>query len=248
MHIMSSRTARSRDRLYAMSRCLIIVGVAMAEGWPDCHMALAQDGAPRFMSLPQPPYSDDWQGAYDDPPSEQGYCPPNSNCPPLLQNIEEARHVAIYGVLGLGTPVGSTGLELGIRPWRLLEVSGGLGLGVSVHNSVQWAFMPRLRLGRGHHAFVMGVGLSVGEYTASGPGIDDDPFKYVPNPDTVARVIWSNFELGGELWSGCGFAFRYFFGYGKALRASPTTQHPQLAPDLRAYDVLYTGIGLGYVF
>ena len=137
---MSSRTARSRDRLYAMSRCLIIVGVAMAEGWPDCHMALAQDGAPRFMSLPQPPYSDDWQGAYDDPPSEQGYCPPNSNCPPLLQNIEEARHVAIYGVLGLGTPVGSTGLELVIRPWRLLEVSGGLGLGVSVHNSVQLSF------------------------------------------------------------------------------------------------------------
>jgi len=166
----------------------------------------------------------------------------------LPQNEEKPRHVAIYGVLGFGTPVGSAGLELVLRPWWLLEISGGLGLGSSVHNSVQWAFMPRLRIGQGPHAFVMGVGLSGGEYTASGPGIDDDPSQFVLDPDTVARVIWSNFELGGELWSACGIALRWFFGYGKALRASPTTQHPQLARDLRAYDVPYTGIGLGYVF
>src|SRR5664279_3007542 len=65
MHIMSSREASSRDRLCAISRCIIIVSVAMAEGWPDFHMALAQDGAPQSMSLPQPPYSGDRQGAYE---------------------------------------------------------------------------------------------------------------------------------------------------------------------------------------
>ena len=74
------------------------------------------------------------------------------------------------------------------------------------------------------------------------------PENSIPDPNTVARVLWANFELGGELWSTGGFAFRYFFGYGRALLATPTTAHPDLDWNIRAYDVPYVGLGFGYAF
>jgi len=168
----------------------------------------------------------------------------------------EAEHVptrphdsAVYIATGLGTPVGAWGFEGVHRILPMLELSGGFGLGGSAMSYqkdagfthvVQWAVMPRLRLGEAH-AFTFGAGASGGRYAGIFPCGFEDESPSTCNPPT-AYVIWLNVEIGGEHWFSGGFALRYFLGLasGKAVDGQVNS-----AGELQ---IPYFGIGLGYAF
>jgi hypothetical protein len=101
--------------------------------------------------------------------------------------------------------------------------------GASLADQLQWALMPRFRLGKRRHAAVLGGGISWGKYEES---------VFAPEDQRIASVVWLNTEVGGELWTDSHFAFRYFLGFAVSLRASPAAH----------YAIPYTGIGAGYAF
>jgi hypothetical protein len=152
------------------------------------------------------------------------------------------RNTAIYFMLGAGAPVGYVGFEGVHRLGSLLEVSAGVGAGGSAGNSemnpslghvLQWAVMPRLRLGSDHDVLTIGVGLSGGNFgsTLAFDGCD----SAVPCAET-RYVLWTNVEAGGEHWLNGGFALRYFAGYGHGFASSDS------------FNIPYFGAGLGYAF
>jgi hypothetical protein len=160
---------------------------------------------------------------------------------------EPSQRSAAYFMLGLGAPVGGVGLEAVHRVGSLVEISAGVGLGATASGGqqdasfgrlVQWAVMPRLRLGNERHAFTAGVGASGGYFEKLQLFCDDDcssPARY---------VLWANLEAGGEHWFAHGFALRYFVGYAFGCDAD-TCGSSVNEQDLR---FPYTGIGVGYAF
>jgi hypothetical protein len=152
------------------------------------------------------------------------------------------RETATYFMLGAGTPVGFVGFEGVHRLGSRLEVSAGVGAGASAGNSemnpslghlLQWAVMPRLRVGNDHHVLTVGVGLSGGNFgsTSAFDGCDSN----TPCAET-RYVVWANVEAGGEHWLNRGFALRYFAGYGHGFANGGSLNIP------------YFGLGLGYAF
>jgi len=128
----------------------------------------------------------------------------------------------LTAVVGLGTPVGGLGVEGAYRIGSHLEVSAGLGIGLTAasHNfqPIQWAVMPRYRIGNARHALTLGLGLSGGNYAyvvASLCASQED----IPecNTNDTRYTLWANAEVGGELTGPTGFVFRYFVGYGRIL-------------------------------
>ena len=152
------------------------------------------------------------------------------------------RETAIYFMVGAGVPVGYVGFEGVHRLGSLLEVSAGVGAGGSALNSemnpslghvLQWAVMPRLRVGNDHNVLTIGVGISGGNFgsTLAFDGCDSN------TPCTETRyVLWANLEAGGEHWLNSGFALRYFAGYGHGFASGDS------------FNIPYFGAGLGYAF
>jgi hypothetical protein len=146
--------------------------------------------------------------------------------------------------MGFGTPVGLYGVEGVQRIGSWFEISAGLGRGAAamgaqlnpspVHD-LQWAVMPRLRLGDRKDALIFGGGLSGGNMgNGSAPSEGRDlPLTY---------TVWANFELGSEFWWDSGVALRLFFGVGISCS-------PQRCPtDTDRSIIPYLGSGLGYAF
>ncbi|HEY5090474.1 MAG TPA: hypothetical protein VIK30_10915 [Polyangia bacterium] len=152
------------------------------------------------------------------------------------------RDTAIYFLAGAGTPVGFAGFEGVHRLGARLEVSAGVGAGASAGNSemnpslghvLQWALMPRLRMGDDHDVLTIGVGISGGDFgnTLAFDGCDSN------TPCAESRyVVWANVEAGGEHWLNSGFAVRYFAGYAHGFASGDS------------FNIPYFGFGLGYAF
>lgn len=160
---------------------------------------------------------------------------------------DRRRATAIYYVGGFGTPVGIAGLEGVHRFGSLFEISAGYGIGLAASGSephagfwhvVQWAVMPRLRLGNDRNAFTMGAGASGGNYGDLPLCVDGPPCT---DTSPVSYFVWSNFEIGGERWWSNGFAMRYFVGYAHGWCTSSSC--------VSALDnIPYFGWGFGYAF
>lgn len=88
---------------------------------------------------------------------------------------------------------------------------------------LQWAVMPRLRLG----AFTFGAGMSGGEFGT---------FQ-------LSYTLWANFEAGGEHWLHNGLALPYVVGYARGCTATSCTV---AAGGGLAFP--YLGLGVGYAF
>jgi hypothetical protein len=169
--------------------------------------------------------------------------------PPTVEEPPRRRTRAVYLMLGFGSPVGGFGLEGVQRFGSHFELAAGFGVGDAAANSephtglghvIQWALMPRLRLGDDTTALTVGAGVSGGEY---GYGFirgflqfcDEDPCPTTP-PYPTQYVIWSNLETGLEHWWRNGFATRLFVGYGHGFASGDSFNLP------------YLGFGLGYAF
>jgi hypothetical protein len=142
------------------------------------------------------------------------------------------------------------GLEGVHRFGDSFELAAGFGNGLAAEgaqpnaglgHALQWAVMPRLRLGDDRNALTLGAGLSGGEFSfhwlCIGCGTDASGPTSVPTYYT----FWSNFEIGGEHWSQGGFAIRYYLGLAHAtMLGAPSPNDIATIP--------YLGIGLGYAF
>lgn len=156
--------------------------------------------------------------------------PPGIRPAQVIESPPPRRDWEIYGVFGFGTPVGIAGLEGVHRFGELLELSVGLGNGISASNALQWSVMPRLRGGDEGDAFTFGVGLSGGEYayeTGFCLGCSDGETR----PSATYRTfytLWTNVEIGGQHLSASGFAFRYFLGlaHGYEVEAGRSLAFP----------------------
>jgi hypothetical protein len=151
------------------------------------------------------------------------------------------RRNAVYGILGLGTPVGFAGIEAARHLGSYAELAVGLGAGSSAWHTqwspLQWSVMPRLRLGQAHLAFIAGVGVSGGNM---GPPFNAFCGENCPTyPDYPGYWTWLNFEAGGEHWLG-PFALRYFVGFASGCRVAACSGNSEGLP--------YAGMGFGYAF
>ena len=151
------------------------------------------------------------------------------------------RKNAVYGIIGLGTPVGFAGIEAARHFGSFAEVGVGFGAGASARDGQlspwQWSVMPRWRLGEAHLAFTAGVGVSGGNF---GPPFN--PYcgeNCVPRPEYPGYWMWLNFEAGGEQWLGA-FALRYFIGLASGCRVAACSGNSESLP--------YLGMGFGYAF
>jgi hypothetical protein len=199
------------------------------------------------------PHTAGGQAVDAEPPAQRGSATPVGESKPPPEPVAEPepppRHTAIYGLLGVGAPVGFEGLEGVHRFGPLLEVAAGLGIGFSASGSekdapfghaTQWAVMPRLRVGGDHHVLTLGAGVSGGNYGGFhlfGIGCPEQGPCYYP----TRYVFWGNVEIGGEHWWSGGFALRYFLGYARGC----TTDSCSASGD-RSFP--YFGLGLGYAF
>jgi hypothetical protein len=158
----------------------------------------------------------------------------------------ESRSTAVFGVIGLGTPVGLIGAEVEqivVPNWSL---SAGAGWGAA--NAPQLSVMTHLLAGGVRSKVTVGVGISHGKYKWEEFCFDCDD-----GPVTKSgTVTWGNIEIGGEhrFWS--GFALRYFGGYGHIIAGdlvcdnAPSGCGPYY--QSAGYNVIYTGIGVGGAF
>jgi hypothetical protein len=170
--------------------------------------------------------------------------------PPGVEEPARRRTHAVYVMLGFGSPVGGLGLEGVQRFGSHFELAAGFGVGDAAGSSephpglghvLQWALMPRLRVGDDAAALTVGAGISGGEY---GEGFLRNLFQFCnedqcppTNPPYPTRyVIWTNFEVGLEHWWRNGFATRLFAGYAHGFASGDSFNLP------------YLGLGLGYAF
>lgn len=175
---------------------------------------------------------------------------------------EDPSNRSVTAVVGLGTPVGGLGIEGAYRIASHLEVSAGVGIGLSAashFSPVQWAVMPRYRIGNPRHVLTVGLGLSGGNYgyvVASLCGSQED----IPecNSNDTRYTLWANAEVGGELTGPTGFVFRYFVGYGRILAQgadhctyfnTPAQLCSGIPGNTLPYANLpYAGVALGHTF
>jgi hypothetical protein len=172
--------------------------------------------------------------------------PPPVPAPAPTRAVSDARPWdrtgAIYYVGGFGTPVGAGGGELVEVLGSGFEMTLGVGLGMAAAaaepklqaNVLQWAAMPRLRFGGDRErAFTIGVGISGGGY---GSSPDCNLIVQLACSYLIRYVIWANIEVGREIWSPDGWAFRYFAGYGHGFANGGS------------FNIPYLGLGIGRAF
>jgi hypothetical protein len=158
----------------------------------------------------------------------------------------ESRPTVLYGVLGLGTPVGLVGVEVEETIRSHLSLTAGVGWGAA--NAPQGAVMIRaLVLSASDFRLTIGAGISGGKYKWS------DWFCFYDTCTTKSgTVAWGNLEIGGEHRLATGFALRYFLGYGHMVGGDfvcdppATSCGPYYENDGR--DLIYLGVGVGYAF
>ena len=158
----------------------------------------------------------------------------------------ETKPTAIYGVVGLGTPVGAIGAEVEETVMPNWSLSAGLGWGMA--NAPQASAMIRWLGGGLRSKVTIGGCVSGGKYkwTEFCFDCDDGP---VTKSGTVA---WGNLEMGGEhrFWS--GIAFRYFAGYGHVVAGDVACGAGSPACTDRdakdAHTAGYTGFAFGGAF
>ena len=154
--------------------------------------------------------------------------------------------------MGFGTPVGFAGFEGVRRLGSAIELGVGLGRGFGALASqkdpapgrdLQWAIMPRLRLGgrpprrHGRRRRLRGQLRQRRRVVLRRPLPDRDyPISY---------VVWANVEVGTEHWWRSGFALRTFLGYARGCSATSCTTATASGGDLA---IPYFGFGLGYAF
>jgi hypothetical protein len=172
--------------------------------------------------------------------------------PEEIEAPAPVRHTAIYWLFGANTPVGVTGFEGVHRFTHSFELAAGFGQGMAAASAqpngrfghaLQWAIMPRVRLGDDRDVLTLGAGLSGGEYTNQGLcfGCDDGESMNATYP--TYYTLWANLEIGGEFWTRGGFAFRCYLGVARGVMVE---SHPaDASPDL---PLPYFGFGLGYAF
>ena len=155
----------------------------------------------------------------------------------------ESKPTVLYAQVGLGTPLGYVGVEAARRLSPSFVLSAGAGMGLS---GPQIALMPRLVLGRGRSALVVGAGISRGKYTSSNACSEYDGCAY-----RTGTANWANVEVGGEYrWPG-GLSIRYFGGYGQAFADDLVCVGAQ--DQCAAYpgggrSLAYTGLAVGQAF
>jgi len=159
----------------------------------------------------------------------------------------ESRSTAVFGVVGLGTPVGLVGAEVEQMVLPNWSLSAGAGWGAA--NAPQLSAMMHFLAGGVRSKVTIGAGISHGKYKW------EELFCFDCEDGPVTKsgtVTWGNVEIGGEhrFWS--GFALRYFGGYGHIIAGdlvcdnAPSGCGPYYQSD--GYNVIYTGIGVGGAF
>jgi hypothetical protein len=167
------------------------------------------------------------------------------------------RPLSLQAHLGLGTPVGTTGVSLEYLAAPAISVGAGLGYG-SGTPGLHTALSAMLRPARGaNDAFVIGLALSTGSYERRGlfqSGNRNDTF-------TEYRSNWAHFlqlEFGYESRGDQGSLFRVTAGVDTVLnpgnlacrevydRQSFGEGYPCAAPASETIPTL--GIALGYAF
>lgn len=139
------------------------------------------------------------------------------------------QNVALFGVLGAGTPVGHLG---GLTEWRLRDgLTLDVGLGVALWSRVprgdygfaaaQWSVMPRLRVLRGSPDITIGLGVGGGRHrsiVSDNPVFDQCIRDYCPMVTREwAHAVRANADVAFEWIADNGFAARLFAGVGYAL-------------------------------
>lgn len=113
-----------------------------------------------------------------------------------LQDPHGLGHVAITGHVGLGTPLGYTGVSLDADLAEWMTLSAGVGMGMDSFSSdlyPQVAAMMRLRIPSGPSNHIdFGVGGSRGAYTWNELTFDEPAHK------KWAHANWLNVEIGYE--------------------------------------------------
>ena len=158
----------------------------------------------------------------------------------------ENRPTAVYGQLGLGTPLGFVGIEAEHTVVPIWSVSAGAGLGLG---GPQAAVMTRGLFGGHWSKFVIGGGLSGGRYLWVEPFcIENDCTR------KSGTVAWGNLEIGGAHRFRSGFAMKYFGGYGRLIAGdlvcdeAETYGHCTIDHKNDGYNLIYTGVAVGYAF
>jgi hypothetical protein len=160
----------------------------------------------------------------------------------------QSRPTAIYGQVGLGTPLGFAGVEVEhlVTPEYAVSVGTGYGTG-----GPQLAAMVRLLAGGDRSKFTLGAGVSGGGYTWEDYGSfpDDEGL-----PRKSGTVAWGNLEIGGEHRFRNGFAVKYFGGYGHVILGNLVCESGArydvcvMFHHDDGYNLLYTGGAIGYAF
>lgn len=159
----------------------------------------------------------------------------------------ESRPTAIFGILGLGTPVGSVGVEMEQMVLPNWSLSAGAGWGAA--NALQGAAMVRWLVGSPQGKLTIGAGISGGKYQWTDFFCIDCEDGPVTKSGTVA---WANLEVGSEIRLSSGLALRFFGGYGHIIAGNlvcdpPATSCGPYYQDA-GYDLIYLGGGVGYAF
>jgi hypothetical protein len=165
---------------------------------------------------------------------------------------------AVAAVLGIGTPVGAAGLEGSYWFGPKLELSAGLGLGLSA-SAAQWAVMPRYRIGSARQALTLGLGVSGGDYAYTLASLCGSQEEFVECHTSDTRyTVWVNAELGGEHVGPSGFTLRYFVGVGRIVAQGadhctylnqPSDNCGGIPGNTLPYATIpYFGVALGHTF
>jgi len=139
--------------------------------------------------------------------------------------------------IGLFTPTGEIGAEYTQPLTPGFEVGVGVGAGLT---GAQFAAMPRLRFGRGPFAITLGVGVSGGPFRPNFC-LGEDPCM-----DGQVDALWINGEVGGQITSRAGLAFRVFGGVGAVAATVRCTAGTCGSIDGQVLPFL--GVSLGHTF
>jgi len=156
---------------------------------------------------------------------------------PLTARAEETQ-TRVDLSLGLFTPIGAVGIELGQQVHDHLEISAGIGLGFS---GPQAATMVRLQTG-GTFKLTFGIGASVGHLE-----VDESCYSHECNgiSPTSADVAWANAEAGVRTTSTSGYTFRAFVGLGTPIKITDFMRDERADTELEGMMLPYAGIAFG---
>ncbi len=152
---------------------------------------------------------------------------------------------ALYAHFGVATPLGFVGLEAERALAPVFAVSVGAGYGLM---GPQIALMPRVTLGTGASAMILGVGLSWGKYGSHTVCFDDDSCAQISG-----TPVWANTEIGGVYRWHDGLSFKYFGGFGRTVAgdlacAGDAYDQCVASHSASGLKIIYTGFAFGQAF